>query len=104
MAIVEVSHLKKYYGAARGIEDVSFSVEEGEFFGFIGPNGAGKSTTIRTLLALIRPTAGSATLFGKDSREKRARDRPGRGVPPQRGVLLRRHAGGRPFEILRQLL
>jgi len=67
MAIVEVSHLKKYYGAARGIEDVSFSVEEGEFFGFIGPNGAGKSTTIRTLLALIRPTAGSATIFGKDS-------------------------------------
>jgi ABC-2 type transport system ATP-binding protein len=67
MAIVEVSHLKKYYGAARGIEDVSFSVEEGEFFGFIGPNGAGKSTTIRTLLALIRPTAGSAKIFGKDA-------------------------------------
>ena len=67
MAIVEVSHLKKYYGAARGIEDVSFSVEEGEFFGFIGPNGAGKSTTIRTLLALIRPTSGSATIFGKDA-------------------------------------
>jgi ABC-2 type transport system ATP-binding protein len=66
MAIVEVSHLKKYYGAARGIEDVSFSVEEGEFFGFIGPNGAGKSTTIRTLLALIRPTEGSALIFGKD--------------------------------------
>ena len=67
MSIVEVSHLKKYYGAARGIEDVSFSVEEGEFFGFIGPNGAGKSTTIRTLLNLIRPTAGSATIFGKDA-------------------------------------
>ena len=67
MVIVEVSHLKKYYGAARGIEDVSFSVEEGEFFGFIGPNGAGKSTTIRTLLNLIRPTAGSATIFGKDA-------------------------------------
>ena len=67
MAIVEVSHLKKYYGAARGIEDVSFSVEEGEFFGFIGPNGAGKSTTIRTLLNLIRPTSGSATIFGKDA-------------------------------------
>jgi ABC-2 type transport system ATP-binding protein len=45
---------------------VSFSVEEGEFFGFIGPNGAGKSTTIRTLLDLIRPTSGTAELFGKD--------------------------------------
>jgi len=66
MSIVEVSHLKKYYGSARGIEDVSFTVEEGEIFGFIGANGAGKSTTIRTLLALLHPTAGSATVFGKD--------------------------------------
>lgn len=66
MSILEVQHLKKYYGHARGIEDVSFTVEEGEIFGFIGPNGAGKSTTIRTLLALIRPTAGNATIFGKD--------------------------------------
>ncbi|HNW86949.1 MAG TPA: ABC transporter ATP-binding protein [Candidatus Limiplasma sp.] len=66
MSIVEIQHLKKYYGHARGIEDVNLSLEEGEIFGFIGPNGAGKSTTIRTLLALIRPTAGSATIFGKD--------------------------------------
>jgi len=66
MDVVSVRNLKKYYGKARGIEDVSFSVAEGEFFGFIGPNGAGKSTTIRTLLALIRPTSGVAELFGKD--------------------------------------
>jgi len=66
VSIVEVKNLKKYYGSARGIEDVSFTVEPGEIFGFIGPNGAGKSTTIRTLLALIRPTGGSATIFGKD--------------------------------------
>jgi ABC-2 type transport system ATP-binding protein len=45
---------------------VSFNVEQGEIFGFIGPNGAGKSTTIRTLLSLIYPTSGSATIFGKD--------------------------------------
>jgi ABC-2 type transport system ATP-binding protein len=66
MAIIEIKNLKKYYGRSRGIEDVSFTVEEGEIFGFIGPNGAGKSTTIRTLLALIFPTSGSATIFGKD--------------------------------------
>lgn len=66
MAIIEINHLKKYYGKHRGIEDVTFSVEEGEIFGFIGPNGAGKSTTIRVLLSLIYPTAGSATVFGKD--------------------------------------
>jgi ABC-2 type transport system ATP-binding protein len=66
MNIIEIKNLTKYYGKSRGIIDVSFEVEEGEIFGFIGPNGAGKSTTIRTLLALIRPTSGSATIFGKD--------------------------------------
>ena len=66
MSIIEVSHLTKYYGKARGIVDVSFGVDEGEIFGFIGPNGAGKSTTIRLLLSLIYPTSGSATIFGKD--------------------------------------
>jgi ABC-2 type transport system ATP-binding protein len=66
MSIIEVNHLSKYYGKARGIVDVSFSVEEGEIFGFIGPNGAGKSTTIRLFLSLIYPSNGSAILFGKD--------------------------------------
>ena len=66
MSVIEIKNLTKYYGKARGIIDVSFNVEEGEIFGFIGPNGAGKSTTIRTILALIRPTSGSATIFGKD--------------------------------------
>ena len=68
-AVIETNSLTKYYGLKkqfRGIEDVCFSVEEGEIFGFIGPNGAGKSTTIRTLLSLIYPTSGSASIFGKD--------------------------------------
>lgn len=64
--VIEIDHLSKYYGKQRGIEDVTFSVKQGEIFGFIGPNGAGKSTTIRTLLALIYPTSGTATIFGKD--------------------------------------
>jgi len=66
MPVIEVSDLTKYYGKSRGIVDVSFTVEEGEIFGFIGPNGAGKSTTIRLLLSLIHPTSGSARVFGKD--------------------------------------
>ena len=66
MSIIQVDHLTKYYGKARGIVDVSFEVEKGEIFGFIGPNGAGKSTTIRLLLSLIHPTSGRATVFGKD--------------------------------------
>lgn len=66
MSIIEIDGLTKTYGQARGITDLSFTVEEGEIFGFIGPNGAGKSTTIRTLLGLIHPTRGHAKIFGKD--------------------------------------
>jgi ABC-2 type transport system ATP-binding protein len=66
MNVIEINNLTKNYGKARGIENISLNVEEGEIFGFIGPNGAGKSTTIRTLLALIYPTSGRAEIFGKD--------------------------------------
>jgi len=67
-AAIETEALTKRYGRHRGIKDVTFSVRSGEVFGFLGPNGAGKTTTIRTLLDLIHPTAGSARLFGLDSR------------------------------------
>lgn len=73
MEAIKIEKLTKYYGKSRGIEQVSLAVEEGEFFGFIGPNGAGKSTTIRTLLGLIHPTSGTASVLGLnivDDREK----------------------------------
>jgi ABC-2 type transport system ATP-binding protein len=60
--------LTKFYGKQRGIEDVSLEVRRGEVFGYLGPNGAGKTTTIRTFMDYIRPTRGTATLFGFDSR------------------------------------
>lgn len=68
MHAVQILNLSKFYGKARGIIDLSLTVEEGEFFGFIGPNGAGKSTTIRTLLGMIRPTFGDAEIFGMSIR------------------------------------
>jgi ABC-2 type transport system ATP-binding protein len=68
MAIIETHELTKRYHRMRGIERVSMTVERGEVFGFLGPNGAGKTTTIRTLLDLLHPTSGSATIFGLDSR------------------------------------
>lgn len=64
--ILKTVDLTKNYGTSRGIKNVNLRIEKGEIFGFIGPNGAGKSTTIRTLLGLIKPTSGSATIFGKD--------------------------------------
>ena len=68
MAVIETRGLTKFYGDHRGIEDVTMSVGAGEVFGFLGPNGAGKTTTIRTLLDFLHPTAGSARIFGLDSR------------------------------------
>ena len=66
MEAIKTEKLTKSYGKARGIVDLDLAVQEGEFFGFIGPNGAGKSTTIRTLLGLIYPTSGQASVFGMD--------------------------------------
>ncbi len=70
MAVIETDGLTKFYGAERGIEDVTVSVEAGEVFAFLGPNGAGKTTTIRTLLDLLHPSRGSARIFGLDSRRE----------------------------------
>ncbi len=66
MNAIETERLTKFYGRDRGIEDLTFSVAEGDFFGFMGPNGAGKSTTLRALLGLISPTSGKAALLGMD--------------------------------------
>jgi ABC-2 type transport system ATP-binding protein len=60
--------LTKDYGAGHGLFDLDLTVRRGEILGFLGPNGAGKSTTMRLLLDLIRPTAGSATVLGLDTR------------------------------------
>jgi len=64
--IIETENLTKYYGKIKGVEDLSFSIEKGEIFGFLGPNGAGKTTTIRTLLGFLKPTGGKGFIFGKD--------------------------------------
>jgi ABC-2 type transport system ATP-binding protein len=70
MGAIEADGLTKHYGEVRAVEDLSFKVESGEVFGFLGPNGAGKTTTIRTLLGFLSPTAGSATMLGRDVTEE----------------------------------
>lgn len=69
MDAVKTLNLTKKYGKMPGIEQINLTVTEGEFFGFIGPNGAGKSTTIRILLGLIKPTFGTASIYGLDITE-----------------------------------
>lgn len=67
---IETSGLTKDYGAGRGLFDLDLSIPRGEVFGYLGPNGAGKTTTIRLLMAMIRPTRGSASIFGLDCQTK----------------------------------
>jgi beta-exotoxin I transport system ATP-binding protein len=80
--IVETKGLTKYYGKVRGVEDLDLAVREGEVFGYLGPNGAGKTTTIRLILDLIRPTRGTALLFGQEVRGRAAELKTRLGVLP----------------------
>jgi len=63
---IDVKNLSKRFNGFQALSDVSFSVEEGETFGFLGPNGAGKTTTIRILTGISYPSEGTATIFGRD--------------------------------------
>lgn len=68
--MIEIKNLTKTYSNGKGIFDVSFSVSEGEVFGFLGPNGAGKTTTIRNLLGFTNPVSGSCSIGGLDCRTR----------------------------------
>ena len=70
MHAIEVSHIFKQFGALTALNDINFTVSEGETFGFLGPNGAGKTTTIRILTGISRPTGGTAKIFGQDILEE----------------------------------
>jgi len=63
---IEISRLTKRYGALTAVDDVSLTVEAGDFFGFLGPNGAGKTTTINSIVGLAKITSGTIKLFGHD--------------------------------------
>jgi ABC-2 type transport system ATP-binding protein len=66
MYAIEVDHLSKHFGSLVALNEISFTVAQGETFGFLGPNGAGKTTTIRLLTGISPPTGGKATIFGND--------------------------------------
>ena len=64
--MIEVSHLTKRYGAKIAVNDVSFTIPDGEIVGFLGPNGAGKTTTMNILTGYLSPTSGTAKFNGFD--------------------------------------
>ena len=84
-AIETIGLAKTYHGTVPALVDLDLTVARGEVFGYLGPNGAGKSTTIRLLLGLILPTAGRATVFGRDVHTE--------------GVAARREAGYLPGDL-----
>ncbi|QSG16125.1 ABC transporter ATP-binding protein [Halapricum desulfuricans] len=79
---IELTGLTKHFGDVVALDGVDLTVEAGEIFGFLGPNGAGKSTTIDTLLDFVRPTAGAASVLGRDAQEDTLEIRRRTGVLP----------------------
>jgi ABC-2 type transport system ATP-binding protein len=64
--VIHVNNLSKQFGALKAVDNVSFSVQEGEIFGFLGPNGAGKTTTIRMMTGVLKPSLGKIEIYGKN--------------------------------------
>ncbi len=97
---IDVSHLSKSYDGHLAVKDISFQVHAGEIFGLLGPNGAGKSTTLRTLITLLSPTSGCATIFGLDSVRDADRVRQLIGYVPQERAIDRFLTGREHLELL----
>src|SRR5512140_3818083 len=66
--IIETEKLTRRYGRTEAVRDLTLTVPEGSIFAFVGPNGAGKTTTIKTLMNILEPSSGRASVLGADSR------------------------------------
>src|SRR3954469_18514823 len=69
MSVIQIHRLTKDFGSVRAVDDLSFAIEDGTIVGFLGPNGSGKTTTLRSLVGLVTPTSGTATIDGRAYRE-----------------------------------
>jgi len=97
---IDVSHLCKTYDSHKAVDDLSFQVYAGEIFGLLGPNGAGKSTTLRTLITLLHPTSGTATIMGYDSVREADKVRTVIGYVPQERAIDRFLTGREHLQLL----
>jgi ABC-2 type transport system ATP-binding protein len=85
--IIQAEVLTKRFGDVQAVDQLSFSVQDGEIFGFLGPNGAGKTTTIRMLVGLLRPDSGTAVVNGYDVLHEPVRAKESVGVVPESSNL-----------------
>ena len=97
---ITVSHLCKTYDSHKAVDDLSFQVYSGEIFGLLGPNGAGKSTTLRTLITLLHPTSGTATVMGYDTVREADQVRTVIGYVPQERAIDRFLTGREHLQLL----
>jgi ABC-2 type transport system ATP-binding protein len=97
---IDVSRLSKTYDSYRAVDDLSFQVYAGEIFGLLGPNGAGKSTTLRTLITLLHPTSGTATVMGYDTVRDADKVRTVIGYVPQERAIDRFLTGREHLQLL----
>jgi ABC-2 type transport system ATP-binding protein len=100
MAAIEVHDLVKTFGETKAVRGISFSVEEGEFFGLLGPNGAGKTTTIRMMTGVLRPDSGSVTVLGMDLRKRSLEAKEKMGVIPEVGNVYPDLSGRENLELM----
>ncbi|RKS04693.1 ABC-2 type transport system ATP-binding protein [Nocardiopsis sp. Huas11] len=99
MPIIDVKNLHKRYGDKVVLQDVSFSVEEGEIFGILGPNGAGKTTTVECVEGLRVPDRGTISVLGLDPRRDRAELRENLGAQLQESALPGRLRAGEALRL-----
>lgn len=101
--VLQLRQLVKHFGLTKAVDDISFAVEAGEVFGFLGPNGAGKTTTIRCLMDFLRPTAGSAEVFGLNASTHGVAARKRVGFMPPTTSLNERWTGQEHIDYARAL-
>ncbi|MFX1503667.1 MAG: ABC transporter ATP-binding protein [Promethearchaeota archaeon] len=104
---IKVRNLKKYFKTkfevVKAVDDISFSVKSGEIFGLLGPNGAGKTTTINILIGLIKPTDGTATIYGYDIEKDILEVKELIGVCPQEHAVFKFLTGRENIELFGNL-